>query len=408
MIRTLLLISCAIRICAQSGPKTQPLPQRYDTVFCDCQLARTITINGKTTSSKTIAPPGAGLVDEISPLKQKTRFAFEKEHHSAWYKLVIAASGKLCLDIEPLKADDDYDFMIFKAGSKNFCDSLRTYNIQPVRACISRAREDLKGKTGLNHQSKETLVKEGPGSAYAKALEVKTGEVYLLVLDNVYDHGEGHVMHFGISELVSFKGLLKNEENRPVMAEVSLSNQNGDVLLKTETRRDGSYAFTHPVITNQSYSLNFYNDSSFTYTRSFTIKDTAEIQSLKTLLPSLKKGNKYSVGTIHFYPNESRTLPLARTAMRNLYKLMKKNPQLKIRIIGHCNGINGPKHASTDALSKERAEALKNYLVTLGIEKDRLETEGKGDSEMLFPYTPMRTESQEVQNRRVEIMVLDH
>lgn len=87
---------------------------------------------------------------------------------------------------------------------------------------------------------------------------------------------------------------------------------------------------------------------------------------------------------------------------------MRKNPQLRIKIIGHCNGVNGPKHQMTDALFKERAEALKNYLVTLGIEAARLETDGKGDTEMLYPYTPMRTESQEVQNRRVEIMVLDH
>ncbi len=382
--------------------------KKADTVFCDCHQARILTINGKFTTPNTIAPAGPGMSAEISPAKQKTRFAFEKEHHSAWYKLIIGTSGKLCLDIEPIKADDDYDFMIFKAGTKNFCDSLLSYSIQPVRACISRDKEELKGKTGLSHQSKETLVKQGLGSAYAKALEVKAGEVYFLVLDNVYDHGEGHLIRFEISELVSFKGNLKNEEDKPVRAEVSLSNQSGDVVLKTETRRDGSYAFDYPIITSQAYSLNFYNDSSFTYTRPFTIKDTAEIQSLKTVLPSLKKGNKYSVGTINFYPNEAKTLPIARTAMRNLYKLMRKNPQLRIRIIGHCNGVNGPKHAMTDALSRERAAALKNYLVTLGIEAARLETEGKGDSEMLYPYTPMRTESQQVQNRRVEIMVLDH
>lgn len=382
--------------------------KKADTVFCDCHEARTLTINGKFTTSKTIAPVGPGISAEISPAKLKTRFAFEKEHHSAWYKLIIGTSGKLCLDIEPLKADDDYDFMIFKADTKNFCDSLLNYSIQPVRACISRDKEELKGKTGLSHQSKETLVKQGLGSAYAKALDVKAGEVYILVLDNVYDHGEGHLIRFEISELVSFKGSLKNEENRPVRAEVSLSNQGGDVVLKTETRKDGSYAFDYPIVTSQAYSLNFYNDSSFTYTRPFTIKDIAEIQSLKTILPSLKKGNKYSVGTINFYPNEAKTLPVARTAMRNLYKLMRKNPQLRIRIIGHCNGMNGPKHAMTDALSKERAGALKSYLVTLGIEADRLETEGKGDSEMLYPYTPMRTESQQVQNRRVEIMVLEY
>jgi outer membrane protein OmpA-like peptidoglycan-associated protein len=382
--------------------------RKADSVFCDCQAARTFTINGKMTTNKTIAPPGPGLTDEISPAKLKTRFAFEKEHHSAWYKLVIGASGKLCFDIVPLKADDDYDFMVFKAGSKNFCDSLSVGYMSPLRACISRDKEELKGITGLNHTSKEKLVKQGVGSAYAKALQVKAGDVYFLVLDNVYDNGEGHFIRFEISELVSFKGTLKNEQDKPLRAEVSLSGQNGEVILKTETRADGTYAFTQPIISNNTYALNFYSDSNFTYTKPFTLKDTVELRSLKTILPDLKKGKKYSVGTINFHPNSPNTLPESRTAMRNLYKLMRKNPGLRITIIGHCNGMNGAKHAITDALSKDRAEALKKYLVALGIETGRLETEGKGDSEMLFPYTPMRTASQEVQNRRVEIMVLEY
>ena len=383
--------------------------KKADTVFCDCQQARTITINGKISVSQASAPEGPGLIDEISPTRLKTPFAFEKEHHSSWYKLVIGVSGKLCFDIQPLKSDDDYDFMLFKAGTKNFCDSLLQYSIQPVRACISRDRKELKGKTGLNHQSRETLVKHGIGAAYAKALNVKAGEVYFLVLDNVYDQGKGHLIHFEISEAVSFKGKLKDEHDKPVTAEVSLANQNGDVVLKTETRRDGSYAFTFPVITSQAYSLNFYNDSNFTYTKPFTVRDTAELKNLKTTLPSLKNGNKYSVGTINFHPDEATTLPISRAAMRNLYKLMRKNPTLRIRIIGHCNGIKpGKEDSHTMMLSQERAKTLKKYLTRLGIEESRLETDGKGCSEMLFPYTPLRTESQQVQNRRVEIMVLDH
>lgn len=382
---------------------------KADTVFCDCNTARNIMIGGVAQVNKTIAPKGIGLYDEISPSKLNTRFAFEKEHNSAWYKLIIKATGKLSFEITPAKADDDYDFMLFKANTKNFCDSLLSYKINPVRACISRDKAEINGKTGLNHQAKETLVKQGVGSAYAKVMEVKAGEVYYLVLDNVYDQGDGHSIRFEISELVSFKGSLKNEQDKAVAAEVSLSDQSGEIIFKTETRRDGRYSFSYPIIANRQYALNFYNDSNFTYTRSFTLKDTAEISDLKTVLPSLKKGNKYSVGTIHFHPNEATTLPASRTAMRNLYKLMRKNPALRIRIIGHCNGmIAGKENAVTTLLSKERAQTLKRYLTTLGIEESRIETDGKGDSEMLFPYTPMRTEGQQVQNRRVELFVIDY
>ena len=54
-------------------------------------------------------------------------------------------------NITPTKAEDDYDFMLFKCGKNNFCDSLQKHKINPIRACISRDKEELNGKTGLNY-----------------------------------------------------------------------------------------------------------------------------------------------------------------------------------------------------------------------------------------------------------------
>ena len=133
--------------------------KKLDTVFCDCAQAKIITINGKTVYGKTIAPKGFGKLKEISPSKQKTNFAFEKEHNSAWYKLNVNVSGDLTMNIIPTNGSDDYDFMLFKAGKNNFCDSLQNNKINPVRACISRDKEELSGKTGLSFKSTEELVK---------------------------------------------------------------------------------------------------------------------------------------------------------------------------------------------------------------------------------------------------------
>lgn len=84
--------------------------KKLDTVYCDCDVARNIVINDAATVNKTINPPGRGLKNEISESKQRTKYAFESEHHSAWYKLTIKSNGHLCFDIVPNKADDDYDF----------------------------------------------------------------------------------------------------------------------------------------------------------------------------------------------------------------------------------------------------------------------------------------------------------
>ena len=381
--------------------------KKLDTVFCDCNQAKVITINSKTIYGKTIAPMGPGENKEISAAKQKTKFAFEKEHHSAWYKLLINVNGELTMHIIPTKADDDYDFMMFKAAKNNFCDSLDKYKIGPIRACISRDKEELNGKTGINYKSVNELVKHGVGAAYCKSLPVKKGEVYYLVLDNVYEKGDGHTIEFEIAQPVLFKGTVTDDNNKAIKTEIALTNQKGDTVLLEKTADDGSYNFIAPLTKNQSYNLNFYNDSSFSFTKSVTLADTLDLKTLKTVLPKLKKGSKYSIGSINFIGGSVQYLPRAIPSMNNLAKLLKKNPHLRIKIIGHSNGRDMQDEKGIIAFTKGRATTIRNYLAIQGIDEKRLEIDGKGDHEMLFKINAKTTSDQQEQNRRVEILVLD-
>lgn len=381
--------------------------KKLDTVFCDCNKARVINLNGKTNIGKTIASRGYGEVKEISPTKQKTNFAFEKEHNSAWYKLIINVTGELTMHVIPTKADDDYDFMLFKAAKNNFCDSLQTHKINPIRACISRDKEEINGKTGINYKSTSELVKHGFGAAYCKSLFVKKGEIYYLVLDNVHEKGDGHTIEFEISQSVMFKGTVTDDNNKAIKTEIALTNQKGDTVLLEKTADDGSYSFIAPLTKNQSYNLNFYNDSSFSFTKSITLADTAQLKALKTVLPKLKKGNKYSIGSINFVGGSVQYLPRAVPSMFNLYKLLKKNPNLKIQIIGHSNGRDMMDEKGIIAFTKGRATSIRNYLAIQGIDEKRIEIDGKGDHEMLFKR-PKASANEQEQNRRVEILVLEY
>ncbi len=396
--RLVLLLLLSIQLFSQT--------KKLDTVYCDCTRAKEITINGKTTYGKTIAPKGSGEVKEISPAKQKTKFAFEKEHNSAWYRLIINTTGKLTFDITPTKPDDDYDFMLFKSAKNNFCASLYKYKIAPVRACISRDKEELKGKTGLNFKETEELINHGVAAAYGKSIDVKKGEIYYLVLDNVYDKGDGHTIDFMISQSVNINGIITDEQKKPIKAEIALTNQKGETIQIENSKEDGTYSFTAPIIKNQSYSLNFYNDSSFTYSKVFTLADTLQLKVLKTVLPKLKKGNKYSIGTINFIGGSVQYLPQALPSMNNLAKLLMKNKSLRIKIIGHSNGRDMMDEKGIIAFTKSRATTIKNYLAIHGIDETRIEIDGKGDHEMLFKLSGATANEQE-QNRRVEILVLD-
>ncbi len=69
--------------------------------------------------------------------------------------------------------------------------------------------------------------------------------------------------------------------------------------------------------------------------------------------------------------------------------------------VGHTD--NKGKDASNQALSVRRAEAVKAYLVSKGIEKNRVYTEGKGSKQ---PVADNKTAEGRAKNNRVEIEVV--
>jgi outer membrane protein OmpA-like peptidoglycan-associated protein len=91
------------------------------------------------------------------------------------------------------------------------------------------------------------------------------------------------------------------------------------------------------------------------------------------------------------FTNESYSI------LEHLNQLFQKMP-FQIEIIGHTDNTGDPNH--NRKLSKDRAEAIKNYLVSKGIAATRITTDGKGSD---FPIKSNSTEAGQKANRRVEI-----
>lgn len=69
--------------------------------------------------------------------------------------------------------------------------------------------------------------------------------------------------------------------------------------------------------------------------------------------------------------------------------------------VGHTDSVGSD--AYNQKLSERRAEAVKAYLVSKGIDKSRVYTEGKGEKQ---PVADNKTREGRAQNRRVEIEVV--
>jgi OOP family OmpA-OmpF porin len=78
--------------------------------------------------------------------------------------------------------------------------------------------------------------------------------------------------------------------------------------------------------------------------------------------------------------------------------IMKQNPDLKVQIDGHADSTGAPEYNMT--LSEKRAEAIKDFMVTRGIDAERLTTKGFGITK---PAASNKTKEGRAKNRRVEL-----
>jgi OmpA-OmpF porin, OOP family len=84
--------------------------------------------------------------------------------------------------------------------------------------------------------------------------------------------------------------------------------------------------------------------------------------------------------------------------------LVSKMSGLNLEVIiavGHTDSVGTD--AYNQRLSVRRSEAVKSYLVSKGVEKNRVYTEGKGEKQ---PVADNKTSEGRAKNRRVEIEVV--
>ena len=123
--------------------------------------------------------------------------------------------------------------------------------------------------------------------------------------------------------------------------------------------------------------------------------------SLNIQLVPVKKGEVFIVKNLHFATNKTRILSRSEEALNDLYMYLARNSQVRIKIIGHTDNVG--KDAANQKLSDGRANAVMLDLIERGIAPERLQAEGRGETQ---PIDTNDTEEGRQNNRRVEIEIL--
>lgn len=127
-------------------------------------------------------------------------------------------------------------------------------------------------------------------------------------------------------------------------------------------------------------------------------KDTTNV----TLRPIKRIRRTLLLKNMFFATDKTDILELSEQDLQTLYKFLSENPKIRILITGHTDSQGSDSY--NQKLSEGRAASVKAEMVKRGIDADRMETDGKGESE---PIDTNDTEEGRQNNRRVQVTVLN-
>lgn len=130
--------------------------------------------------------------------------------------------------------------------------------------------------------------------------------------------------------------------------------------------------------------------------------NTSKEQELEEIPKTLKEKKKLTLRSINFAVNSSELLPESLPVLDKLVEFLNAEKNLKLKVTGHTD-LTGDSSLNVQ-LSWDRAEAVKKYLVSKGIDAKRIITDGKGATQPIINDT--KAESNRI-NRRTEFEILE-
>ncbi len=120
-------------------------------------------------------------------------------------------------------------------------------------------------------------------------------------------------------------------------------------------------------------------------------------------LNPIKINESVVLNNIEFEQNSSELSASSFVYLDSVVEMMKENSTIKIEISGHTDIIGNPK--ANQALSEKRAESVSKYLISKGINSERIKTVGYGGA---LPIVTSQDEELRKKNRRVEFKVTSY
>ncbi len=184
-------------------------------------------------------------------------------------------------------------------------------------------------------------------------------------IDKIYEFGEP-------KRLVQVSGLVKDRNGEPIPdATIRIVNDKG-TNTKIRSHKDGTYAYQ--IEKSAQYVMLGTSRGYLNYSNQFYSKDKDTSYVKDFVLTSLHLPVR--LDNIFFEFNRWTLMKESVPALQELLKLLLDNPHVTIEISAHTDRRGKDDYNLN--LSAKRAQAVVDYLVAAGIEKERLSPQGYG------------------------------
>ncbi|TCD18091.1 flagellar motor protein MotB [Pedobacter psychrodurus] len=222
-----------------------------------------------------------------------------------------------------------------------------------------------------------------PQDDFGFSLNEKGGIVYLssnreggLGSDDIYTIDQKMILAFKLEGRVFDK-----DSNQPIAgALVTLAKVNGTVL-KTETDENGGYRFNLAKESEYNVSAektNYRSDVENLATIGLT---TSSVLTQNLYLEAIVMNKAIKLENIYYDFDKWNIRPDAAVELDKLVKIMTDNPTIWIELSSHTDSRGKDSYNLT--LSQKRAESAVAYIISRGIDKNRITAKGYGETQLL-------------------------
>ncbi|MBN8696409.1 MAG: OmpA family protein [Bacteroidetes bacterium] len=222
--------------------------------------------------------------------------------------------------------------------------------------------------------------------------------------------GEGDIVKVKLPEaakplpVVLIKGKVLNKKtNLPLKALISYY----DVVSQEKVGE----AISNPASGEYNIILQYGKKYSFRADKDgfYAVNDFLDVSSLDSYkeiekdlyLVPVEIGQIVRLNNVFFDFNKSELKPDSYQELDRLVDFLKSNSGIEIEIGGHTDNIGNDEY--NQRLSQQRVESVMLYLTSKGVQKDRLQAKGYGETK---PIANNDTEDGKATNRRVEFTIL--